>query len=323
VIRAPAGAGARARREPLPLPLRALAPAKINLGLFIGTTPPTRADGKHELVSVMQSISLADELTLHAAAAGERDEVVCEGVEGENLAARALALFRHATGWEGERVRLQIVKRVPVAAGMGGGSADAAATLRLASAASGLGEEPLLLELAAQLGADVPAQVSPGRWLAAGAGEILEKLPDPSVPLGVLVLASPAKLSTAEVYGMADRLRLGHDASYLEGRRRALRQALGQGATLPREAGLLHNDLQGAAVALCETIPPALEAARGAGAEVAIVSGSGPTVVGLFGHAGGAELARLAMAKLTERSPSAVAAVSVGAGFASVQPART
>ena len=74
------------------LPLRALAPAKINLGLFVG---PTRSDGRHELVSVMQSISLADELRLEWAPAGSgRDEVVCEGVVGENLASRALELFR-------------------------------------------------------------------------------------------------------------------------------------------------------------------------------------------------------------------------------------
>ncbi len=105
---------------PLALPLRALAPAKINMGLFVG---PTRPDGRHELASAMQSISLADELVLQAAPpAAEHDEVVCQGVAGENLAARALELFRAATGWDATPLRLQIDKRIPIAAGLGGGS---------------------------------------------------------------------------------------------------------------------------------------------------------------------------------------------------------
>jgi 4-diphosphocytidyl-2-C-methyl-D-erythritol kinase len=298
------------------LPLRALAPAKINLGLFVG---PTRADGRHELVSVMQSISLADELTLeHAPAGAERDEVVCPGVAGENLAARALELFRGATGWDEGWLRLTIDKRVPVAAGLGGGSADAAAALRLARAASGLGDEDLLFVLAEQLGADVPAQVVPGRWLATGAGELLDELPDPVSPFGVLVLAQASGLSTAEVYAMADRLDLAHDAFFLEERRGALRGALELGAALPRGADLLYNDLQRAAVALCPAVAPALEQAHDAGAEVAFVSGSGPTVVGLFARANGLERARRAAAGLAGREPAPVAAVCVDASFARV-----
>ncbi len=180
------------------LPLRTLAPAKINLGLFVGAV---RGDGRHELVSAMQSISLADELILQAApgrALGDGDEVLCPGVSGppaENLAARALAAFRAATGWEAPPLRLSIEKRIPVAAGLAGGSADAAAALRLAMAASGLGDEPLLLELAADLGVDVPAQIRPGRWLATGAGEVLDELPDPVAPIGVLVLPLARELS--------------------------------------------------------------------------------------------------------------------------------
>ena len=97
------------------------APGKVNLSLFVGAP---REDGLHPLVSVVQAVSLADELTMESAAA---DEVVCPGVEGPNLAARALAAFRAATGWEDPQ-RIMIAKRIPVAAGMGGGSADAAAT---------------------------------------------------------------------------------------------------------------------------------------------------------------------------------------------------
>jgi 4-diphosphocytidyl-2-C-methyl-D-erythritol kinase len=301
--------------------LRALAPAKINLGLFVG---PTRSDGRHELVSVMQSISLADELTLEPIVDGaECDEVVCEGVTGENLAARALRLFRAATGWEAEWVRLKIDKRIPVAAGLGGGSADAAAALRLASAASGLGDTDLLLSLAEELGADVPAQVVGGRWLATGAGELLERLPDPVSPFGVLVLAQASGLSTAEVYAAADRLKLAHDAHFLGGRRQALHKALELGAALPDGVDLLHNDLQAAAIALCPEIERTLRQAREVGAELAFVSGSGPTVVGLFARANGLARAQRAAAGLEDREPLPLTAVPVDADFAAVQRLRT
>src|SRR5262249_26999135 len=157
---------------------RVLAPAKVNLGLFLGRP---RADGLHDLVSVMQSISLADELMLERAPAGARgDQVVCPevpGPAGENLAAAALRAFRGETGWDAPPVRLSIVKRIPLAGGLGGGSADAAAALRLAAHTSGLGDRDLLRRLGARLGADVPAQVAPGCWLATGAGERLRPLP--------------------------------------------------------------------------------------------------------------------------------------------------
>jgi 4-diphosphocytidyl-2-C-methyl-D-erythritol kinase len=310
--------------SPEPLPLHTRAPAKINLGLFIGPTPPTREDGRHELASVMQSISLADELTLEAAPPGaERDEVQCPGIDGENLAARALELFREATGWTHGPLRLSIDKRIPVAAGLGGGSADAAAALRLAHAASGLGDMDLLHVLAGQLGADVPAQVAPGRWLATGAGERLEVLPDPFAPLGVLVLAQASGLSTAEVYAEADRLGRGRDAFDLGQRRAALAKAFELGSTLPADACLLHNDLQASAVALCPAIGAALAQAREAGAETAFVSGSGPTVVGLFARANGLARAERAAAGLAGREPAALAAESVDADFARVQPLGT
>jgi 4-diphosphocytidyl-2-C-methyl-D-erythritol kinase len=305
----------------LGLPLRALAPAKINLGLFVG---PTRPDGRHELTSVMQSISLADELTLELAPPGvERDEVLCAAVAGENLAARALELFRAATGWEQAPMRLQIDKRIPIAAGLGGGSADAAAALRLAMAASGLGDMDLLHVLAAELGADVPAQVAPGRWLATGVGERLEALPDPVSPLGVLVLAQASGLSTAEVYAMFDQIGIARDAPNLEERREMLVEALELGPALPAETFLLHNDLQASAVKLCPAIEKALLEAGEAGAEAAFLSGSGPTVVGLFGRANGLARAQRAAAGLAGREPVAHAAVSVDCDFARVQPLGT
>jgi 4-diphosphocytidyl-2-C-methyl-D-erythritol kinase len=309
---------------------RALAPAKINLGLFVGAT--RASDGRHELVSVMQSISLADELTLEAAPAGAgEDELVCPGVAGEpreNLAAVALRLFRERTGWDAGPVRVSIVKRIPVAAGLGGGSADAAATLRLAAHASGVGGPELLHELACELGADVPAQLRPGRWLASGAGERLQELPRASAPFGVLVLALAEGLSTGAVYGEADRLGRARSAGELEDVRARLLEAFVHGSPLPMGArsvdglppdswrlrtDLLHNDLQRAAVSLCPRIAEVLERARAAGAQLALVSGSGPTVLGLFADPAGAEAAA---ARPGDVTPPATWATPVDEAFA-------
>jgi 4-diphosphocytidyl-2-C-methyl-D-erythritol kinase len=302
---------------------RALAPAKVNLGLFLG--PPRAPDGKHELVTVMQSISLADELTLAPARDGARqDEVVCPGVEGppgENLAAAALRAFRASTGWDAPPLRLEVVKRIPVAAGLGGGSADAAATLRLARHASGLGDEELLRRLGTELGADVPAQISPGRWLARGVGEVLEELCPPASSFGLLVLPLDAALSTPAVYAEADRMALARTMQELEERSRELQAALEHGAPLPAAGELLHNDLQRAAVSLCPQIAEVLREAREAGADAALVSGSGPTVIGLFAGGRGSvvdgpALAEQAARALSERMPGAMSATPVGAAFA-------
>jgi 4-diphosphocytidyl-2-C-methyl-D-erythritol kinase len=255
--------------------VRELAPAKINLCLLIG---PRREDGRHELVSVMASITLYDELTLRD---GERDEVICAGVEGPNLAAAALAGFREATGWDGPGQRIEITKRIPVAAGLGGGSADAAAALRLLARRSGQGSDAQLLELAARLGSDVPSQLAPGRCLVRGGGELVEALA-PAPAFGVLVLPSRKALSTAAVYAEADRLHLPRSAQEL--------QALDPLALV----GV--NDLQPAALSLEPSIAPALQRARAAGARHVLVAGSGPTVLGLFADPGGAERAAAALA---------------------------
>jgi 4-diphosphocytidyl-2-C-methyl-D-erythritol kinase len=301
---------------------RALAPAKVNLGLFVG--PLRASDGRHELVSVMQSISLADELTLEPAPAGsERDEIVCPGVPvlaEQNLAGAALRVFRASTGWQAQPLRLSIVKRIPVAAGLGGGSADAAAALRLARHASGLGDERLLHAIAAQLGADVPAQVSPGRWLASGAGERLRQLAPPRSPFGVLVLALEAALSTAAVYAEADRLGQLRSRPALEERRLEFMAALEHGAALPPATELLHNDLQRAAVSLCPQIVESLAQARDAGAQLSLVSGSGPTVLGLFPTVGGSPTSGLALAEagaasLADRVPTPICATPVDGAF--------
>jgi 4-diphosphocytidyl-2-C-methyl-D-erythritol kinase len=300
--------------------LRALAPAKVNLGLFLG--PRREADARHELASVMQSISLADELVLEAAPGGQLvDEVICPGVDGENLASEALRAFRARAGWQAGPLRLTIQKQIPVAAGLGGGSADAAATLRLARAASGLGDEQLLLSIAEELGADVPSQVSPGRWLAGGAGERLTPLPAPS-PFGLLVVPAPFALSTGEVYEEADRLGLAREREAVRLAHRDLADALARGAALPAAMELLHNDLQRAAVSLRGEIAETLRSVAALGADRTLLSGSGPTVIGLFAKAGeqGPALARVAAAELAGRVPAPVTAVPVDAAYGEPQP---
>lgn len=336
--------------------LRARAPGKVNLCLFLGET---RGDGLHELVSVIEPLSLADELTLEplpggalaaaapgvgdAGCAAGVDEVVCAGVEGPNLAGKALALWRAASGWDGPPVRLTIAKRVPVAAGMGGGSGDAAAALRLAAHAAGRSADPLIAQLAPRLGADVPSQVTPGPVLVGGAGEDVLPLP-PLPPHGVLVLPSPHALSTPDVFREADRLGLPRGAAELAERRAAVEAALagggpagaggdggpagaGAGGGLPGAgtggaplpAELLVNDLEPAARSLCPWIDGALAAARAAGADRALVSGSGPTVVGLFYSEGGVAAAEAAAVELRGRFPGAAGTRPVDAAFTAIR----
>ena len=254
------------------------APAKVNLGLTLG---PTRADGRHELVTIMQPIALCDTVRLAPAGLGAaRDEVVCPGVEGDNLALAALSAFRTRSGWSGAPVRLEIDKRIPVAAGMAGGSADAGAALRLAARAAGVRDQALLLEIARGLGADVPAQVRPRRYLATGAGEELRALPDPP-PFGIVVVRSAQGLSTADVFAAADRLGLPRRGAELAARSAELVAALAAGSAMP-DPDLLTNDLGPAACSLLPELEDTLADVRRAGAAHALVCGSGPTVVGLF-----------------------------------------
>jgi 4-diphosphocytidyl-2-C-methyl-D-erythritol kinase len=250
------------------------APAKINLCLFLG---PTRSDGRHELVTVFDSVGLFDELELEAGT-GSRDEVVCDGVQGPNLVTEALSALRRA-GWDAPPVRVLIRKRIPVAAGMGGGSADAAAMLRCAPRLAAV-EDAVLVEIAASLGADVPGQLSPGPSLGTGAGEVITPL-EGFGPYGVLVLPRPFALSTAAVYREADRLGLGRSAAEL---RELTVGGIRWGV----------NDLEPAALSLAPGIDETLRAARRAGADHALVCGSGPTVIGLFVGPDGAARARRA-----------------------------
>ncbi len=284
--------------------------AKVNLCLFVG---PVRADGRHELVTVFDSVRFADELVVGDSPSGA-DEVVCAGLPGPNLVSDALAGLR-AAGWAAPPVRVEIWKRIPVAAGMGGGSADAAAMLRCAPRMSPV-DAAALTRIAALLGADVPGQLVPGASLGTGAGEVVTPLARLST-YGVLVLPAPFALSTPEVYREADRLGSGRSADDLQTLRVRVSQALASGDGAAGEAvlddELWVNDLQPAALSLRPELAATLEAARAAGADHALVCGSGPTVIGVFTGSGGAARARAAAADdtLRARFPGAVAAAPV------------
>ncbi len=280
--------------------LAARAPGKVNLSLFVGAP---REDGLHPLVSVEQPVSLADELTLEPAPGAEADEVRCPAVDGPNLAGRALALFREATGWDAAPQRLKIGKRIPVAAGMGGGSADAAAALRLAAHAAGGAPAELLHELAVALGADVPALLAGGRVLMTGAGEHVDRLPDPE-PFGLVIVPSAAGLATPDVYRAFD----GHSTPRTIAELEEQQEAVRAGEPPPPV-----NDLQDAARRLCPPVDEPLAALTRAGATAAMVSGSGPTVFGIFSSLAAAQSAASAV------DPSAVAVEPVPAAFGEVQ----
>ena len=271
--------------------LETRAPAKLNLCLYVGEG---RADGLHEICSLFQAVTLGDTVTMELAP-GEGDEVVCPGVDGTNLAAVALARFRERYGWHRPAVRVTIDKRIPIAGGLGGGSADAGAVLRLAAKGSGVGaslEE--LQELAVSIGADVPSQVEPGSHLVLGAGEVLERLPK-TWHIAAVLLTSDRGLSTADVYALHDRL--GHGRRHLDHDRDLLQQAVTTAGYSPLEfAGMLANDLERATLELQPEAGRALELLQEAGAEAAHFSGSGPTAFGLFETGEEAEAAQAAIA---------------------------
>jgi 4-diphosphocytidyl-2-C-methyl-D-erythritol kinase len=262
------------------------APAKLNLVLQVGRR---REDGLHEIASLFASLELADSLAVEPAAA---DEVIAPGVEGPNLAAAAITALREALGGELPPLRVAIEKRIPVAAGLGGGSADAAAVIRAANRIAG---HPLDLDslraVGAAIGADVPSQIDPSHALVTGAGEHVEPLA--LAPFGVVLVPAAAGLSTAAVYAEADRLPTTRDQLDPD----ALRGL----APLPAEelAPLLENDLEAAALSLRPELEATLAAVRDSGALAARVTGSGPTVFGLYPDAAAA-------AGAAERLPAAI-----------------
>jgi 4-diphosphocytidyl-2-C-methyl-D-erythritol kinase len=271
------------------------APAKINLQLSVG---PPRADGYHELVTVFQAVSLYDEVTA-ATADGPGEDVVLVSGEGadsvpagpDNLALRAATALAQVAGLSpdpGRHLEITIRKRIPVAAGLAGGSADAAAAL---VACNELWQAGLSLEqlsgIAAGVGSDVAFALLGGTAVGQGRGEQLS----PALASGeyhwVLAVAD-GQLSTPEVYRALDRLRASASAPDATAGPDALDNTLMTALRSGEPAAVgpaLSNDLQAAALSLFPALRKTLNAGQELGALGAIVAGSGPTCVFLAANA--------------------------------------
>lgn len=255
--------------------------AKINLTLDI---LGVRDDGYHEIATVMQSLALADTLTLSRRTEGIALHVDVPGLtaDAQNLAYRAAALIMAECGVRGG-VHIDIRKRIPIAAGLAGGSADAAATLRGMNALYDLRcTDAELCALGARLGSDIPFSLVGGTVLATGRGEVMERLFD--FPETVVLLAKPpVAVSTPWAYRAYD----AHppdahpdNAAFLQ--------------------ALARSDVRACAALAVNVLEPVTEAAhpavadyrarmRAGGALCAVMSGSGPTVFGLFADAAAAD----------------------------------
>jgi 4-diphosphocytidyl-2-C-methyl-D-erythritol kinase len=300
------------------------APAKVNLHLGVG---PRRADGYHPVITVLKAVSLFDEITVTAGAdpdaPGGSTDIADAGVDGsarvsvtlagegaargggpgdvsavptgrDNLAVRAALLLAQRCGIADVDLGLRLTKGIPVAAGMAGGSADAAGTLLACDALWGTGlDRAELAELAAQLGSDVPFPLTGGTALGTGRGEQLSPVLGRGDYQWVFALAEGG-LSTGSVYGEFDRLGGGQRRGVptpADDVLAALRT--GDPAQLGRA---LTNDLQPAALRLRPSLRRVLDTGLELGAVGAIVSGSGPTCAFLAASTAGADSLALGMA---------------------------
>ncbi|MCH5262847.1 MAG: 4-(cytidine 5'-diphospho)-2-C-methyl-D-erythritol kinase [Lachnospiraceae bacterium] len=263
--------------------------AKINIGLDVLRR---REDGYHELKMIMQTVDICDDLVFEKAAQpgiviqSDNEELP---VDGSNLIYRAAdLLMREKKITEG--VKIALTKRIPIAAGMAGGSADAAATMHGVNELFGMGYSiQELQELGVKLGADIPYCLVGGTMLSEGIGEILTPLPAP--PDCFLVVVKPdINVSTAFVYGNlhADRLTYHPD---IDGMVEALRSGSLCGIT-----DRLGNVLETVTIKEYPVIEQIKELLRNMGAENALMSGSGPSVFGIFTERKAVETAARAVA---------------------------
>ncbi|GAA4508685.1 4-(cytidine 5'-diphospho)-2-C-methyl-D-erythritol kinase [Brevibacterium yomogidense] len=291
------------RPRSLHKPVTARAHGKINLHLGVGDPGP---DGYHELVTVFEALGTPETVTVELAA---EDSVEVTGryasagipLDENNLALAAVIAFREHTGWGGN-VEITIDKQVPVAGGMGGGSADAAAALVAVAKLAGFEDREQLRQIAATLGSDVPFALLGGIALGRGRGDDLTRVLSQGTHHWVLA-TSTGTLSTPEVYRRVDELReqsAGQSpASSGDEQGPDVAQGVGDGETrsgparlaeptevlaalasgdIEKLAAHVHNDMTEAAVSLLPDIAHVMDEGRRAGAHAVLLSGSGPTV---------------------------------------------
>lgn len=275
------------------------APAKLNLGLeLLGK----RADGYHEIRTVMQAISLADTvsatLSPSASLTIDRDDLPVE----KNLVSLALAEWQHAAEHDGSQLALAVTKRIPAAAGLGGASSDAAATLRLAQALLGAKLNPeQLIQVAQRLGSDVPFFLGSATALASGRGELLQPLP-PVVPCW-FVLVTPdvtIRRKTASMYGslIPDDF---SDGSTLA----ALERTLNAGK--PPEAWQLANRFERVLLRIRPDLTAIPDAIRTFGANRVSLTGAGPS---WYAMVDGPEVASALADDMRGRFPSSIVQIA-------------
>jgi 4-diphosphocytidyl-2-C-methyl-D-erythritol kinase len=276
--------------------LHGWAPAKINLGLRI---LERRADGYHELRTILQTISLADELTV------EYDETTQGGIMldcsdpslagPDNLAARAARDLLERGGWPGS-VKINLDKKIRPGSGLGGGSSDAAAVLRaLKLLLDPPPADSVLYEVAAGLGSDVPFFLVGGAAVGVGRGEEVYPLPDPPHGRWLLLLIPDFGISTAEAYGA---LALGRVTSLTPDERRHIISVFCSATSVSacggarHATGLLSNDFEAAVFPRFPQLSVWKDRLVDAGARLAMLSGSGSALFGVFTDRRGAVAAR-------------------------------
>jgi 4-diphosphocytidyl-2-C-methyl-D-erythritol kinase len=258
------------------------APAKVNLVLRVG---PARPDGYHGLASLLAPLDLGDEIEVRVGR--RRGPVTCRvpghrALDGAgNLAARAAEAFRERFGVD-RAIAIRIGKRTPVTAGLGGGSSDAAAVLRCLARAFRIRDAAALAEVGLSIGSDVPFFLGPGPAWVAGRGERVRPAAVAPLQLVLLYPRDPAlAIRAADAYRWLDEDRRGRPAPPLP-------------RPAPWRPTLLGNDLQPPCVARHPRLDRLMERLTGAGATATLMSGSGPTVFGLFaGRAMARRAARL------------------------------
>ena len=250
----------------MPEPLNGIAYAKLNFGLIVGARD---GDGYHPIISLVQSVSWADRLSL---AASDTDDFQAVGIaaEEDNLAWRAVTAVRREAG-ASQPVSVRLEKQVAVAAGLGGGSADAAAGLGIAARFFGF-PEGSLPDLAEGLGSDVPFCLSGGLAIVEGRGELITPQSGPATDYVVAIVVPPLELPTADVYAEWDRL------GSPEG------EAVSASAMPPSLRGFapLRNDLQPAARSLQPMVSDWQDEVMSSWARPVLMTGSGPALFGFF-----------------------------------------
>jgi 4-diphosphocytidyl-2-C-methyl-D-erythritol kinase len=291
--------------------VRVRVPAKVNLHLAVGSA---RDDGFHEVTTVYQAVGLYDEVIARAntglslSLAGPTSSGVPS--DAQNLAWRAAALLAEHAGRDAD-VHIELDKAIPVAGGMAGGSADAAAALLACAGLWRLGTpKSELLQLAAKLGSDVAFPLVGGTAMGTGRGELLTPVLATGSFHWVFAL-SEFGISAGEAYRELDRLREAGDAPEAVGPPDAVLDALRAG-DCERLASALGNDLQPAALSLRPELGAVLESGLAAGAMAALISGSGPTCAFLVRDDDAAQELSLLLDKKSHKHGTRVAVSPVG-----------